>query len=131
MRAADFSPLANHLWQSTLFVGIVALLVLLLKRNRADLRHWLWLMASAKFLVPFAALVAIGHQLGWRSESIAQPDLAFMIHAIGQPFTRPAVAVVASPATGFSVALPVFLLAIWLGGCAMHLWAWWVRWRRC
>jgi bla regulator protein blaR1 len=130
MRVADFSPLANHLWQSTLFVGVVALLVLLLKRNRADLRHWLWLIASAKFLVPFAVFVAIGHQFGWRSESIAQPDLAFMIHAIGQPFTRPAFAVAASPVTGFSVALPLFLSAIWFSGCAMHLWAWWVRWRR-
>lgn len=46
MSLADFSPLANHLWQSTLFVGVVWLLASMLRSNRAQVRYWLWLVAA-------------------------------------------------------------------------------------
>ncbi len=50
---------ANHLWQSTLFAAIAGVLTLLLRNNRARLRHWVWLTASWKFLVPvFGARIA-------------------------------------------------------------------------
>ena len=87
----------NHLWQSTLVVAVVWLLAFLLRSNRAHVRYWLWLAASAKFLVPLAALVAIGRQVGWQSSiSIAQPEVTFVIDAIGQPFPRPDLAAVYS-----------------------------------
>ena len=35
-------PLANHLWQSTAFAGVAALLTLALKKNHASVRYWLW-----------------------------------------------------------------------------------------
>jgi len=60
--------LADHLWQSTLFLSIAGLLTLALRRNRARVRYQLWLVASAKFLVPFGALIAAGRQIGWRSD---------------------------------------------------------------
>ena len=56
----------NHLWQSTLFVAVVALLSLGFRRNRARLRYGLWLAASVKFLVPFALLAAAGGLLEWQ-----------------------------------------------------------------
>ena len=56
----------NHLWQSTVFAGVVALLTLALRRNRARLRYGIWFVASVKFLVPFAALAAAGGLLEWR-----------------------------------------------------------------
>ena len=55
-------PIANHLWQSTLFAGIAGLLTLLLRSNRAHARYCLWLAASAKFLVPCSLLVLAGSQ---------------------------------------------------------------------
>ena len=55
-----FQQVGNHLWQSTLCLAIVALLTLACRDNRAHVRHWLWLAASVKFLVPFAPLMAIG-----------------------------------------------------------------------
>ena len=133
MSLADLSPLADHLWQSTLFVAVAGLLILLLRRNQAQVRYWVWLIASAKFLIPFAAFVTIGRQFGWqRSTSIVHPEISVVIDAIGQPFSRPELAPVTSPATGSSITttLPVLLLAIWACGCGMHLLAWWVRWRR-
>ena|SRR5438093_5717876 len=60
MIPAYLSPLANHLWQSTIFAGAVVLLTLVLKTNRAQARYWLWLAASVKFLIPFSLLVTTG-----------------------------------------------------------------------
>jgi hypothetical protein len=45
--------LANHLWQSTMFAAVAGLLTLALRKNRAQMRYWLWLSASVKFLIPF------------------------------------------------------------------------------
>jgi hypothetical protein len=52
MTPAYLSPLANHLWQSTLCAAAAWLLTLTLRRNRTELRYWIWLAASAKFLNP-------------------------------------------------------------------------------
>src|SRR5688500_19609346 len=60
------AALFNHLWQSTLFAAAVALLALAFRRNRARLRYGLWLAASVKFLVPFAALAAVGSLVQWQ-----------------------------------------------------------------
>src|SRR5215510_3371501 len=49
----------NHLWQSTVFLGAAGLLTLALRNNRAQVRYGVWLAASVKFLIPFAALLAI------------------------------------------------------------------------
>lgn len=48
--------IVNHLWQSTLFAAVAALLALLLRKDRANARYWLWLVSSLKFLFPFALL---------------------------------------------------------------------------
>jgi uncharacterized protein (TIGR03435 family) len=56
----------NHLWQSTVFAGVVALLSLAFRRNRARLRFGLWFAASVKFLIPFAAIAAAGGLFTWQ-----------------------------------------------------------------
>ena len=95
------------------------------------MRHWLWLAASVKFLVPFATLVAVGGQFGWQSAArVVQPDVTFVIDSISQPFSRPEVTAFSRTATSSAAVLPILLSAIWFCGCAMHLLAWWVRWRR-
>jgi bla regulator protein BlaR1 len=57
--------LLGHLWQSTLFVLAVGCLSLMLRKNSARIRYCLWLAASAKFLIPFAALTALGTHFPW------------------------------------------------------------------
>lgn len=59
MIPAYLSPLFNHLWQSTLFAAGVGLLALALRKNHAQARYRLWLIASVKFLIPFSLLVAM------------------------------------------------------------------------
>ena len=63
---AALAQAGDHLWQSTLFAAAAVLLVLALKRQGASLRYWIWFAASVKFLLPFAALVAIGGSASWR-----------------------------------------------------------------
>ena len=55
--------IANHIWQSTI-VGLVAAgVALMLRKNSASVRYWIWFAAAMKFLVPFAALTALGNVL--------------------------------------------------------------------
>ena len=56
--------LADHLWQATLFGLVVVLASLLLKRAPARSRHSLWLLATAKFIVPAALLVFVTRSIG-------------------------------------------------------------------
>src|ERR1022692_1663224 len=63
--------IANHLWQSTAFAAIAALLTLSLRSSQARIRYWLWLAASLKFLLPFALLIGIGSGLSWRIPAVA------------------------------------------------------------
>jgi hypothetical protein len=57
------AALLDHIWQSSLFAGAIALLTLFFRRNSAGLRFWLWFAASVKFLVPFAVLAMPGEYL--------------------------------------------------------------------
>src|SRR5215475_11236284 len=84
------SPLANHLWQSTLCAAIVWLLTLTLGKNRAAVRYRLWLAASVKFLFPFSLLVSAGSHLGWRTPpAAAKAPLSLAMEQIGQPLFVP------------------------------------------
>jgi uncharacterized protein (TIGR03435 family) len=131
------SALANHLWQSTVFAGIAGLLTLALRENHARTRYWLWLTASAKFLIPFSLLAAVGNRLGWltgglTASRVARPALSVVMEQISQPFPRlQSSAAVVSTALAQHVSLmPAVLLAIWTCGFAAVAFSWWLRWRR-
>ncbi len=127
------SPLANHLWQSTLFAVAAGLLTLAFKKNRAAVRHWLWLAASVKFLIPFSLLVTIGSQFQWRaSPAIPQPQVSVMIGQISEPFT-PAAAVEPAGLTAKpsrTAQIPMILFSVWLCGVGFSILAWTNRWRK-
>lgn len=58
---------ANHLWQSTLFLLAAGALTLAFRRDRASVRFGIFLAASLKFLIPFSLLSCLGAQLAWRT----------------------------------------------------------------
>lgn len=126
------SEFANHLWQSTLFAGVIGLLTLALRSNRAAVRHRLWFAASVKFLVPFSLLVGIGSQVEWRkAPAVVQPRLSSMIEEVSRPFAAPAPAPLLAPALRTPSRVPVVLFGVlWLCGFAANNLAWWRRWRR-
>jgi uncharacterized protein (TIGR03435 family) len=122
----------NHLWQSTLFAACAALLALVLRKNRAQARYRLWLVASAKFLFPFSLLVEAGSRFGRHSATAAIPSvLSPMIQRASQPFALPE-SVVMLPAARLAAAsvIPVILCAVWAIGFAILVSSWWRRWRR-
>ncbi len=80
------SAFGNHLWQSTVFVGVCWGATLLLKKNSASIRHWVWLVASLKFLLPFSVLVGLGANLASMADvRLAQPEWP-ALQRIGRPF---------------------------------------------
>jgi hypothetical protein len=85
MTFADLSPLANHLWQSTLCVAMAWLLTLGMRKNRAAVRYGLWMAASVKFLIPFSLLVSAGAQLEWRTVPITALRLTLPPVSTGEP----------------------------------------------
>ncbi len=125
------SPLANHLWQSTLFAAVVLLLALALRKNHAQARYWLWLTASVKFLVPFSLLVSAGSQVEWRDAPAVATPLTMAVEQISQPFAFTGLGMTSSPIPAESTNyVPALLVAAWFGGFACLLWSWFQRWRR-
>ncbi len=126
----SLSPIANHLWQSTLFACAALLLTLALRKNSARVRHWIWVAASVKFLVPLAPLVALGSQIQWRTAPPVASSVSAVVEQVGQPFT----AAVASPlliaAPEAPNRLPKILFAIWACGFIGTSISWLIRWRR-
>lgn len=131
---ASLTPAAaNHIWQSTVFALAAAALTLLLRKNQARVRYWLWLAASIKFLIPFALLVALGSAIA-PSRALVETQTGYRYAAeVSQPFNRitlPATAPAALQHLGFATLLPVMLLSFWLCGCFAVLTIWFHRWRR-
>jgi len=121
------SALMNHLWQSTLFVIVVWLATVALRKNSARVRCWLWTAGSVKFLVPFSMLVGLGERFQWRAAPAAvQPAVSFVM----QDILAPAVVVIAAPASVPQSApvLPWLLLTVWALGSAVVLMSWWRQW---
>src|SRR5262249_53232148 len=124
--------LSDHLWQSTLCVALAGLLVLTLRKNHPQVRYWIWLSASLKFLVPFSALSAVGRQVSWPlAAPVMRPDMTIVFSTVSQVFTGPELPLASvAPAAGTVAGMvPWALLTIWFGGFAIVLWRWWSDWR--
>jgi bla regulator protein blaR1 len=80
---------ANHIWQSTLFAGLVALLTLAVRRNRAQIRFVLWMAASLKFLLPFSLLATLGGFLVRPMPTGGQPAFYVVVNKATGPFVEP------------------------------------------
>jgi len=126
------ADLLNHLWQSTVFVAGVALLSSVCRGNRARVRYGLWFVASAKFLVPFAALTAAGSLMEWvpAPAPVATVMTASVLRGVSAPFAEMSLQTFASmPAASGTDWIPPLLFAIWLCGFAVissrRLQGWW------
>jgi bla regulator protein blaR1 len=134
----DFGPgLGNHLWQSTLFVAVVALLVLAFRSNRAGTRYGLWFAASLKFLIPFSVLIDLGSYLSSFRSPYGSSSLASMtIVQLNQPFNSQSAALVAHSSVAGASSLPAisrfapWLLLVWFAGTIAVLAVWLIRWSR-
>jgi bla regulator protein BlaR1 len=134
MISSEFiSSVTNHLWQSTLFAAVAGLLTLVLRKNRASARHWIWLAASVKFLVPFSLLVTLGSYVEAPAWSAA-PTVAVAPTAFAdtvRDILAPQALAIAAPDTSpeHPSRIPAALLVAWACGflAVIVMWArqWW------
>ena len=78
---------AVHLWETALFVGLVALGVRLLKRAPGSTRYWFWLLAAVKLLVPSVLLVWLVSGIPGEAPALTSPPLEQSTH--GAPASDP------------------------------------------
>ncbi len=125
------TQILNHLWQSTVFVAVMWLLAFALRKNRARRRHDLWLLASIKFLIPFAVFIAIGSQFEWRRAPVIDTArFSIPIEAanqVSEPFT---LAPPSATVRHREVPWPGILFSIWGIGFMGISAAWLIRWNR-
>lgn len=114
--------LTNHLWQSTIFAAVAGLLAVAFRKNRAQVRYWLWLSASLKFLIPFSLLISLGNTLrdtfaaGEIATKIAPPAVSRTMVQISQPFPDTLMFAPSAPHT--TSWIPLAILGIWACGFA-------------
>jgi len=108
----------NHLWQSTVSAILAAILTLAFRKNRAQVRYWLWWSASLKFLIPFSLLVSLGSQLEWTpaARTIATPAVSSTMVQFTQPFPETVSFVSSTPGTPDWI--PTTILGVWACGFA-------------
>lgn len=118
----------NHLWQSTVVVAIAAIVTMALHKNGGHVRHAIWMVASLKFLVPFALLTSLGGVVSGlvvtataasdvsRAVTVAR-DVSSVVDRFAQPLTADVVdAVVPVSAVESRGLLTVALLTVWVAG---------------
>ena len=124
------SPLMNHLWQSTAVALAAWVLVLALRRNRAAVRYWVWMVASIKFLLPFSIFEAAGEFLRPRAATtFASTPVSAAVTQMTQPFepVQQASPWAASSAQHAHI-WPMVFIALWAVGGLVVVLRWWRRW---
>src|SRR5207247_10885878 len=102
---------------------------LALRKNRARVRYWLWLAASAKFLVPFSLLVSLGARLEVTPSAPVLPAMpAMRVERISSSFA-PVPPAIRMPAAG-KRKLSDVLGVVWLGGILLVSATWIRRWNQ-
>ena len=128
------AAVVNHLWQSTLVAGAACVLAFALRKNHAQVRYWVWFVASVKFLVPFSVLMEMGAWLrSFIPATAARPSVARVVEQVAQPFARgtvfegsgSAVAAVTAHQANF---WPGLLAVIWACGVAVVAIKWMLGW---
>jgi len=123
--------LIDHLWQSTLCVGLAALLARACRNVGAQVRYGIWLAASLKFLVPFSLLAMLGSQLGSAPPQRSIVPYFDTVQAIAAPASSAAPdepSQIVLHASKPAIDLDITLLAIWSLGSAVLAIRWLVRW---
>jgi beta-lactamase regulating signal transducer with metallopeptidase domain len=122
------AALVDHLWQSSLFALGAMLLTMLLRKEGAHVRYWIWFTASVKFLIPFSLVALIGSQVGWHALSATlQIPFATSAHQIASPLLSPAATLVSGAA---DVGWARIALLVWAFGCAALMTRWLLLWLR-
>lgn len=108
---------ATHLWQSSLFVAIIALLAWLLRHSSARLIHGLYAIGVAKLLLPLPLIGRVTAGL-FEFTPVSGPTW-FAPRTLLDPVN---VATVSPPDTAGTLALGLGLSVLWVCGLIVVLW---------
>lgn len=123
-------PMANHLWQSTIYLMCAGTVAVVLRKKQARLRHAAWLSATVKFLIPFATFLRLGKWLAhFRRVPQQQAGFATVVQFVGRQFT-PADGSANHTAHGLHGWLPALACLLWMIGSALVLIHYWRRWKQ-
>lgn len=120
--------LLTHLWQSTLCVGVAAVLAYGLRHAPARTRHSIWLLASLKFLIPLPLLVVAGTYVGRWLLPAGDPQWTAAAQWLDRSMARWSLTVTA----GAGDIGPTWLAigsAVWLAGMLAVALQRWRQWR--
>jgi uncharacterized protein (TIGR03435 family) len=119
----------NHLWQSTLFGLAAAVAAFTVRKRNAQARYWIWVIASAKFLVPLTLFAMIGSELHFAHDAAptAQP-VTQAIAKVSEPFPD-TISFGASAPTKPSARAAWWLTGIWACGVLAIAWTKLRGWR--
>jgi beta-lactamase regulating signal transducer with metallopeptidase domain len=118
------------LWQSTVFAVAVWLITLAFRKNRAAVRHGLWLVASVKFLIPFSVLTTIGAELHGLVSVPTAPRVSALVETISQPFGAAATTPAGAATAAASSAIVTVVFCVWILGFVVSTIWWAIQWRR-
>jgi beta-lactamase regulating signal transducer with metallopeptidase domain len=116
----------THLWQSTLVLLAAWVLARVCRRNSAAVRYWIWLVASAKFLVPFTLLQQLGDRLG-RGLPEPLPVDVTLFEGASAVFVPSLPRGIAAPDLMLSQLMTV-ATAIWVLGTTVVCARWFLQW---
>ena len=134
MWTAAAAAFGDHVWQSTIFAGAAGLVTLVLRKNQARVRYWLWLAASAKFLIPFSWFVEMGKHLTWSTAGTKSQSYVVVSEAMRTLATPTApvssgVVLLTAPHSWMQF-VGTIVAALWLCGFLVVVFGWWMRWRK-
>ncbi|MGB6687166.1 MAG: M56 and DUF3738 domain-containing protein [Terracidiphilus sp.] len=126
------SAMLNHLWQSTAVSLLAWPIAIVMRKNCARIRYWVWLVASLKFLVPFSLLISAGELLRPTAPaSTPRPALTAVVERVAEPVSTQVDSVPAAPQfasrTG-DLFLPI--IVVWACGSLIVVLRFWRNWRR-
>lgn len=112
--------IADHLWQSTWFALTAWVLALLVRKDAARIRYWVWFAASIKFLFPFAVLSWIGNLFILQVDD--EEALLPLVQHMASPLTS------AMPIEHFGKSAQQLLIAAWALVTVALLGRWLLSW---
>jgi TonB family protein len=112
--------IVEHIWESTVVAIAAGGVSLILRRNSASVRYWIWFTAAVKFLVPFAALAALANQFALPQSPQAATNVLAAATIVFRGSALPAV----------SEATSVAIIFVWASGACVVIVGWLSQWLR-
>jgi uncharacterized protein (TIGR03435 family) len=126
--------ISNHLWQSSLFAIPVAVLAFALRSHQARIRYGLWLVASAKFLMPLSLLIVLGGHLPCPARATATLTTARVAVNTLEPFVGDTSfeykSLILTHPQRRALSLESILLLLWFCGFLLTAAYWWLQLHR-